>query len=73
MNSNQFIKIEVQASTAFKAFSVYVPLTSISYLEKITPTNFFIFLKNDVRVRGINSGDMITIDAEKRKQIGLSI
>jgi hypothetical protein len=73
MNSNQFIKIDVKTSTAFKPFSVYVPLSSISYLEKITPSNYFIFLKKDVSVRGISSGDMITIDAEKRKQIGLSL
>jgi hypothetical protein len=73
MNPNIFIKIDVKTSTAFKPFSVFVPITSISYLEKITTSNYFIFFKDDVNVRGITSGDMITIDAEKRKQMGLAV
>jgi hypothetical protein len=72
MNSFQFIKIDVKTSTAFKPFSVYIPISSISYLEKITPSNYFIFFKEDVNIRGIMSGDMITLDPEKRKQIGLN-
>jgi hypothetical protein len=73
MNSDFFLKVEAKPPNASQMISLFIPMSSISYLERLDPERYFIFFKDGVIVRGVDSGSMINIDIVNRKQLGLPI
>ena len=71
MNSPTFLQISVNAVKSNKAFSVFVPMSSIAYLEQVTKGKYFIYLKDGIQIRNISNGDLIDIKSEQRKTLGL--
>jgi len=71
MNTVYFLKVNAKSSSKTKAIPLFIPISSISYLEYLDAERYFIFFKEGVKVSGVDAGSMITIEPETRKTLGL--
>ena len=71
MNTVYFLKANAKSSSKTKAIPLFIPISSISYLEYLDAERYFIFFKEGVKVSGVDAGSMITIEPETRKTLGL--